>query len=139
LSANADAAFYDLGLCGPLRMDLSDRSEYCGLFRTPTLRNAAVRTRYFHNARFRTLVEVVDFYAERDVAPRKWYGRGCGSDPYFDDLPAAYAGNVNRDPPFDRGCGQTPRLTKSEREDIVAFLRTLTDGYRAPVAAAASK
>jgi len=139
LSANADPTFYDLGLCGPLRKDLSDRSEYCGLFRTPTLRNAAVRTTYFHNARFRTLGEVVDFYAERDIAPQRWYGRPCGSGSPFDDLPAAYAGNVNRDPPFDRGCGQKPRLTRSEREDIVAFLRTLTDGYRSPAAQAANK
>jgi cytochrome c peroxidase len=139
LSANADATFYDLGLCGPLRKDLSDRSEYCGLFRTPTLRNAAVRTTYFHNARFRTLGEVVDFYAERDIAPRRWYGRDCASGSHFDDLPAAYAGNVNRDPPFDRDCGQAPRLTKLEREDIIAFLRTLTDGYRSPAAQAAKK
>src|SRR5262249_30651957 len=33
IPANADPNYYDLGLCGPQRADLADRSEYCGLFR----------------------------------------------------------------------------------------------------------
>src|SRR3984893_7357800 len=37
LPANSDRRYYDLGLCGPLRTDLADRKEYCGLFRTPPL------------------------------------------------------------------------------------------------------
>ena len=41
IPANADPRYYDLGLCGPLRKDLAGRAEYCGLFRTPTLRNVA--------------------------------------------------------------------------------------------------
>jgi len=43
IPANADRGYYDLGVCGPLRTDLKDRHEYCGLFRTPSLRNAARR------------------------------------------------------------------------------------------------
>jgi cytochrome c peroxidase len=35
LPANADPAFFDLGLCGPLRTDLKDHPGYCGLFKTP--------------------------------------------------------------------------------------------------------
>ncbi|MCP5111583.1 MAG: hypothetical protein GY953_12190, partial [bacterium] len=33
-----------------------------GSFRTPSLRNVALRSPYFHNGRFETLMEVVDFY-----------------------------------------------------------------------------
>ena len=33
----------DLGLCGPQRTDLATHAAYCGMFRTPTLRNAAPR------------------------------------------------------------------------------------------------
>jgi len=129
LPANRDAAFFDLGLCGPLRTDLRDRPEYCGLFRTPTLRNVALRTAFFHNGRFTTLREVLDFYAERETSPRKWYPASG-----YDDLPPRYAGNVEREPPFDRGKGAMPRLTKAERADIVAFLQTLTDGYSGHIA-----
>lgn len=43
LPGNHDPRYFDLGLCGPLRLDLADRPEYCGMFRTPTLRNVAVR------------------------------------------------------------------------------------------------
>ena len=35
IPANADPGYYDLGLCGPMRTDLEQRKEYCGLFRTP--------------------------------------------------------------------------------------------------------
>src|SRR5262249_31095705 len=44
IPANADLNYYDLGLCGPQRTDFTDRPEYCGLFRTPSLRNVATRT-----------------------------------------------------------------------------------------------
>jgi cytochrome c peroxidase len=49
IPANADPHYYDLGLCGPLRTDLRGRAEYCGLFRAPSLRNAARRHVFFHN------------------------------------------------------------------------------------------
>ena len=49
LPANTDPGFFDLGLCGPLRSDLRDRAEYCGRFRTPGLRNVALRGSFFHN------------------------------------------------------------------------------------------
>src|SRR5450631_2335222 len=49
ISANADSGYFDLGLCGPLRSDLTDKKEYCGLFRTPSLRNVAIRRVFLHN------------------------------------------------------------------------------------------
>ena len=126
IPANADPTWFDLGLCGPVRMDFKTRAEYCGLFKTPSLRNAALRPVFMHNGVFRSLRDVVEFYAERDTAPEKWYG-AAGK---FDDLPPAYWKNVNTDPPFGGQPGARPALDAQEIDDIVAFLGTLTDGYR---------
>jgi len=130
IPANALAGYVDLGLCGPLRTDLRERGEYCGLFRTPSLRNVATRRVFFHNGGMHRLVDAVRFYAERDTRPQKWYPRNAdGSVHEFDDLPAKYAGNVDREAPFDRHAGESPRLGEGDIRDLVAFLGTLTDGY----------
>ena len=73
--ANKDPNFFDLGLCGPLRSDLRDRAEYCGRFKTPSLRNVATRQVFFHNGVFHTLRQVMEFYVQRDTNPEKWYSR----------------------------------------------------------------
>ena len=131
IAANADPRFFDLGLCGPLRMDLRAHPEYCGLFKTPSLRNVATRKSFFHNGVFHSLEQAVEFYAERDTDPAKWYPRdAAGRVEKFDDLPQAYRANVNEEPPFGRHPGEMPALSPSEVADIVAFLRTLNDGYR---------
>ena len=123
LPENADPAHFDLGLCGPLRTDLAHRAEYCGLFRTPSLRNVATRKRWFHNGAITRLADAVRFYATRDAAPGRWYPHGVP-----DDLPERYRANLHRDPPFG---GKEPALTEAEIADLVAFLGALTDGYRA--------
>jgi cytochrome c peroxidase len=130
IPANADPHYFDLGLCGPLRIDFRGRSEYCGLFRTPSLRNVALRKTFFHNGLAHSLKEAVAFYVERDTNPGKWYPRNAGgSVRKFDDLPPMYRGNINMDPPFGQRPGDPPRLAATEIADIVAFLQTLTDGY----------
>jgi cytochrome c peroxidase len=130
IPANSDLKYYDLGLCGPLRTDLEDKKEYCGLFRTPTLRNVASRRVFFHNGVLHRLEDVVRFYAERDTLPQKWYPRGPdGSILKFDDLPAPYRRNVDSQAPFDRHAGDRPALSEADIKDIVAFLNTLTDGF----------
>jgi cytochrome c peroxidase len=130
IPANADAEYHDLGLCGPLRGDLTDRQEYCGLFRTPSLRNVATRRVFLHNGVFHGLEEVVRFYAERDTQPQKWYPLGKdGVVLKFDDLPAQYRDNIDRQAPFDRHPGDQPALSEADIQNIVAFLSTLTDGY----------
>ena len=139
LAANADPAFHDLGLCGPLRTDLADRPEYCGLFRTPTLRNVAVKQAFFHNGIFHSLDEAVRFYAQRDTAPPRWYGRGVdGKVQRYDDLPSKYRDNVNVEAPFGQRPGAKPALTEAEIRDVVAFLRTLTDADAIDAARVAS-
>jgi cytochrome c peroxidase len=129
IPANADPNFYDLGACGPLRSDLAGRSEYCGLFRTPSLRNVALRKTFFHNGLVHSLREAVAFYVERDTNPDKWYPRDAnGKVRKYDDLPAQYHHNINKEPPFNAAPGNRPVLSAAEIDDIVAFLKTLTDG-----------
>lgn len=133
LPGNADPKFFDLGLCGPDRTDLSTHAEYCGLFRTPSLRNVALRKTFFHNGVFHSLEAVLHFYAERDVRPGKWYPRKPdGTIDKFDDLPAQYRQNVNMEAPFGGKPGGRPAMTDAEIRDVIAFLQTLTDGYRVP-------
>jgi cytochrome c peroxidase len=133
IPANADRRYFDLGLCGPLRTDLQDRLEFCGLFRTPSLRNVARRPVFLHNGVFHSLSEVVRFYAERDTKPQQWYPRRAdGRILKFDDLPAAYAANLDTQAPFDRRAGDAPAMSAQDIEDIVVFLQTLSDGYSQP-------
>jgi cytochrome c peroxidase len=67
---------------------------------------------------------------ERETRPEKWYPRqGDGTIAKYDDLPARFHANVNQEPPFDRKMGEAPALNDAEIDDVVAFLRTLTDGY----------
>jgi len=131
LAGNADPAFFDLGLCGPDRTDLKDRADYCGRFRTPSLRNVALRKTFFHNGAIHSLEDAVRFYAQRDTQPQKWYPRKAdGTVEKFDDLPPQYRGNVNMEPPFGGKPGDKPVLSEADVRDIVVFLKTLTDGYR---------
>ena len=123
IAANADPQFHDLGVCGPLRTDLQDQPEMCGLFKTPSLRNVATRRVFFHNGRFHDLTEAVRFYADRDAYPERYYGK----QGQFSDLPARYADNINRDAPFAAQRKGHPSLSEAEIRDIVAFLGTLTD------------
>jgi cytochrome c peroxidase len=135
LAVNRDPKFYDLGACGPLRTDLQGRDEYCGVFRTPSLRNVALRHTFFHNGIYHTLDEVMHFYVERDTNPERFYPVEHGRVRKYDDLPQRYWDNVNTDPPFGGKPGDKPALDDAEIRDVIAFLGTLTDGYtRAPVA-----
>jgi len=133
IPANADPAYFDLGLCGPDRTDLADRRDLCGQFKVPTLRNVATRQVWFHNGYFRSLKDALHFYVERDTHPERWYPLDAAGVPdKFDDLPKPLRRNVNtQEPPYDRGPGQAPRLNDSEIDDVIAFLNTLTDGYDA--------
>ncbi|HEX4331020.1 MAG TPA: cytochrome c peroxidase [Usitatibacter sp.] len=118
---------YDLGLCGPIRTDLASHREYCGRFRTPTLRNAARRSVFFHNGAVKGLEKAVRFYGERDSKPARWYPARGGQVEKFDDLPPSLRDNVSQEAPFGR---TKEPLTDADIHDIVAFLRTLDDGYR---------
>ena len=131
LAVNRNASYHDLGLCGPHRTDLANQPQYCGMFLTPTLRNAATRSAFFHNGVYRSLDEVLTFYNLRDIDPAKIYPRDAtGKVEQYDDLPVKFRANIDKtDAPFDRKPGDTPAMTQTDMADIVAFLKTLTDGY----------
>jgi cytochrome c peroxidase len=126
-TANQNASFFDMGLCGPVRTDLTARTDLCGQFKIPTLRNIAITAPYFHNSAIDTLTNAVRFYATRDSNPALWYPTVNGVVVKFNDLPANLRGNVpvNR-APFNSN------LSAQEIDDIVAFLLTLTDDRTAP-------
>lgn len=132
LAANRSPSHYDMGLCGPYRTDLAGQTQYCGMFLTPTLRNVATRKVFFHNGVYRTLDDVMAFYNLRDIEPSKIYPHDAhGRVEQFDDLPAKYRANIDKtDAPFDRNPGDAPAMSEADIKDIVAFLSTLTDGYR---------
>jgi len=93
----------DLGLGAILKEDAEN-----GKFKVPTLRNVAITAPYFHNGVFKTLEEVMEFYNSRD--------KGTFGPP---EVPE----NVNKDELGDL------KLSEQEMSDVVAFMKTLTDGY----------
>lgn len=129
LRANRDPRYFDQGLCGPLRSDQVAEKQYCGMFKTPSLRNVATRGAFFHNGRFHTLEDALRFYVQRDTDPQRWYPRGAdGRADKFDDLPLSLRGNVDViDQPLTLHEGETPAWSDAEIADVAAFLRTLTD------------
>jgi cytochrome c peroxidase len=132
LADTRDARYFDLGVCGPVRTNIADQTQFCGMFKTPTLRNTALRHAFFHNGVFNTLQQVLDFYNFRDTNPEKVYPRAAdGTVQKFNDIPVQYHANVDvSDPPFDRHPGETPAMTDQDEADIIAFLKTLNDGYK---------
>lgn len=126
LPSNRDPGRFDLGLCGPQRQDLA-LPAFCGAFRTPTLRNVAQRPVFFHNGRFNSLTQVLDFYNTRDSDPARWYPTVDGVVQRFDDLPPDLRGNVATQAPFGSA---TPRMSPSELQDLQCFLETLSDGHQ---------
>jgi cytochrome c peroxidase len=72
-------------------------------FKVPTVRNAAVSAPYMHNGAFVTLDDVVDFYDA---------GGGVG---------------IGIDLPYQTLFDQPLHLAASEKADLIAFLRALTD------------
>jgi cytochrome c peroxidase len=127
-----DPSYFDLGVCGPTRKDIAEQTQFCGMFKTPSLRNTAMRHTFMHNGVFHTLQEVMDFYNFRDTNPEKVYPVGAdGKVQKYNDLPEQYHANVDvTDPPFDRHLGETPAMTAQDEADIIAFLQTLNDGYK---------
>ena len=68
-------------------------------FKVPSLRNIEMTYPYMHDGRFRNLNQVLDHY---------------GSGKYFTDN-------------YDLSLNKTAGLTVLEKQDIIAFLKTLTD------------
>jgi cytochrome c peroxidase len=130
---NVDPNFIDTGLGGFLESAGYDEDVYMaewGKQKVPTLRNVDLRPddnfvkAYGHNGYFKSLEGIVHFYNTRDVLPT------CPGDYTEAEALAAncwpapeVAENVNRDELGNLG------LSPEEEADIVAFLKTLSDGY----------
>ncbi len=128
IAANANPGYYDQGLCGPLRTDQSGQAAECGMFKTPGLRNVASRRVFFHNGRFHTLKEALQFYVRRDTNAGQWYPASGGVVDKFDDLPRTRRSNINvTEAPLTRSAGQAPVWSDAQIGDVIAFLETLTD------------
>lgn len=128
---NLDPAYFDLGLCARAQggaaaseVKLIRRSRYCGLFKTPTLRNITRTAPYFHNGAIATLEDAVLFHFQRDSHPAKWYRKADGSaDQPYNDLPRHFWGNLAAGKPFDGSWQPGAR----DLADLIAFLKTLDD------------
>jgi cytochrome c peroxidase len=85
------------------RYSFTKDSMDIGAYKAPTLRNIELTAPYMHDGRFKTLEEVVNFYAtgvkmSKSIHPlMKW---------------AKFGGN---------------QLTQQQKDDLIAFLKTLTD------------
>jgi len=81
-----------------------------GKFKAPSLRNIAVTAPYMHDGSVRTLDEVLDHYAAGGRTIRTGPQAGVGHrNPYKSDFVKGFT------------------LTRQERADLLAFLRSLTD------------
>ena len=68
---------------------------------------------------------------QRDTHPEKFYPLdSTGVVMKSDDLPPEYRVNVNTtEVPYNRRPGDAPALSDAEIDDVIAFLKTLSDGY----------
>jgi cytochrome c peroxidase len=128
IPANLKAGYFDLGICDRPDHPRSASARYCGMFKTPTLRNVATRSAFFHNGALKSLKDVIRFYNTRDTNPERWYPTVKGVVQKFNDLPSRYRTNLDKQMPLDgRQRGSAPPMTEQEMQDLEAFLNTLTD------------
>jgi len=135
IPANNDPAYDDLGLCQASETGHSAATtpQFCGMFKTPTLRNVATRQVFFHNGVFHSLRDVVEFYNKRDTNPELFYPKAAnGSVDIYDDLPPKYRANIDMTVPVVHARGAKPSMSEQDVDDVVAFLGTLTDGFKPP-------
>ena len=131
--AGVDPNFVDPGLGGFLMNSGYDEEEYMaewGKHKVPTLRNVDLRPEqdfvkaYGHNGYFESLEGIVHFYNTRDVKPECPGAYTEAEALAADCWPAPeVAENVNTDELGDLG------LSADEETAIVAFLKTLSDGF----------
>ena len=131
-------AFVDLGLGGflngtgaapnPNTLQWKQLApQFNGMFQTATLRNVDKRPRpdfvkeYMHNGYLKSLKQVVHFYNTSQTLPRCAQGSAGEKDTCWP--PPEYPATLNTTQLGNLG------LTSGEEDDIVAFLKTLTDGF----------
>lgn len=104
--------YIDPGLGAHPKLTEQQKASAKGQFRTPSLRNVELTAPYMHNGVFTTLREVVEFYNTRDVSDR-WGPPEVNENVNTEDM-----GNL--------------KLSERDIDALVAFMKTLTDGYIIP-------
>lgn len=113
----------DIGLAGNDKLT-TDANLEKGKFRTPSLRNVADTAPYMHNGVFQSLEQVMQFYNEAQIFDRQCYDPSadiifpitCWPAPEVsENLETNEVGDLN--------------LSQQDMDDIVAFMKTLSDGY----------
>jgi cytochrome c peroxidase len=113
MSSNYEGRFFNNGLdltfTDPGRGAITKLAVDQGKFIAPTLRNITLTAPYMHDGRFKTLEEVLDHYSDHVQM----------SSPGLDNNLIQGLNN----PPF----GTHMDLTATEKRQVLAFLKTLTD------------
>jgi len=113
MSSNFEGKFFNNGLdltfSDPGRGSLTSLAVDQGKFIAPTLRNITLTAPYMHDGRFKTLEEVLDHYSDHVQM----------ASPNLDNNLIQGLNN----PPF----GTHMDLTATEKKQVLAFLKTLTD------------
>ena len=118
---DVQAAYFNTGLyniAGPTSYPSNNTGVYettnlpedIGKFRVPTLRNIAVTGPYMHDGSIETLSEVLDHYAKG--------GR---------TIPSGPNAGLGRDNPNKSRTMRPFEMSPQEKEDLIDFLKTLTD------------
>jgi len=119
-SGFAEVAFYNTGLynlddhglypaANKGLFTFTNKAEDMGKFRTQSLRNVGVTAPYFHDGSAATLDEVIDHYAAGGRSLQGALSGNGSENPYKDPLVMGF------------------ELSGSDREDLKAFLHSLTD------------
>lgn len=93
----------DIFSADPGRDTITNLASDRGKFKVPSLRNVELSRPYMHDGRFYTLEEVLDHYASGVQA------------------------NPNLDPQFKKGNRRGIELSQEEKQELLLFLKTLTD------------
>ncbi len=121
----ADETWVDPGLGGFLKESNYLGADYepeWGKFKVPTLRNVALKPKnkdikaFGHNGYFKSLEEIIHFYNTRDVDGAGWKGVPWPEPEFADTMNVVELGDLE--------------LTVFEEKAVVAFLKTLSDGYK---------
>jgi len=120
-------------LSGPLNPNhewTAQASSFQGKYKTPTLRNVDKRPNagfvkaYMHNGYLKSLKEVVHFYNTRDALPK------CNPGDLGEKV-TCWPVPENPETINRKQLGDL-KLNDKEEDLLVAFLKTLTDGYASP-------
>lgn len=91
-------------------ISITETPQDMGKFRAPSLRNIALSAPYMHDGSLQTLEQVIDFYAQAGRNIASGVNKGDGrNNPYKSNFVKGF------------------ELTEEEKQDLLAFLHTLTD------------